>query len=276
MSQGLSVLTDPADPRLAIYLRTKDRDVRRETGLFLAEGEHVTRRAFEAGLRVRSVLVVESKAERMAGMVAAPGNLHRGVEVLVCSKDVMEQAVGMRLHQGIMAAVEPPAAPALDQVIGKTLVVCPEITNTENLGLLVRVCAGLGVGAMVLGPRCCDPWYRRAVRVSMGAVFTMPMVRSEDMDADLGRLRDEFGYELVATVIDEDAEVLRDSAPFSPERFRGRGAILVGSEGYGLPAETVARCDRKVRIPMHAQTDSLNVGVAAGIVVHHFVGGDGP
>lgn len=264
---------------IPLYLNLKDRDVRRETGLFLAEGEHVVRRAFGAGLRVRSVLVVEAKAQRVRAMVAE-SSLY-DVEVLVCSKAVMESAVGMRLHQGIIAAVEPAADVSLDEVMGgrscglksapprggPCIVVCPEITNTENLGLLVRVCAGLGVGAMVLGPRCCDPWYRRAVRVSMGAVFTMPMVRSEDMDADLRRLQDEFGYELVATVIDDDAQVLRD-AERNPAA-KGT-AILLGSEGYGLPADMVERCDRKVRIPMRAEIDSLNVGVAAGIVVHHF------
>ncbi|MEM1028420.1 MAG: RNA methyltransferase [Planctomycetota bacterium] len=275
-----SPIHSPDDPRLKLYFNTKDRDIRRETGLFLAEGEHVVRRAFEAvaaGLlpRVRSVLVVESKADRVEGMITDVGVNAGDVEVLVCSRDVMERAVGMRLHQGIIAAVEPPLVPALGEVVvdacglksARLIVVCPEITNTENLGLLVRVCAGLGVGAMVLGPRCCDPWYRRAVRVSMGAVFAMPMVRSVDLEADLDRLRETHGYELVATVIDEDAEALRDSQPFSPD---SGGAILLGSEGYGLPADLVARCDRKVRIPMHAGIDSLNVAVAAGIVVHHF------
>lgn len=272
-----TLIRDPGDARLALYLHMKDRELRREEGLFLAEGEHVVRRAFGAvkqGLLpgVRSVLVVEGKVDRVEAMIAAAGRVSEAVEVLVCSKAVMESAVGMRLHQGIIAAVEPPRPPDLDEVVGGTLVVCPEITNTENLGLLVRVCAGLGVGAMVLGPRCCDPWYRRAVRVSMGSVFTMPLVASTDLDADLGRLRDGFGYELVATVIDEDAEVLSD-VDRAADNFRGR-AILLGSEGYGLPAEIVQRCDRKVRIPMHGGIDSLNVAVAAGIVLHHLVGAE--
>lgn len=200
--------------------------------MFLAEGEHVVRRAFAAGLNVRSVLVVEAKVERVEAM--ARGSHSASVEILVCSKAMMAESVGVRLHQGIIAAVEPPPTPTLDDVLGdacglksarpagdghQTIVVCPEITNTENLGLLVRVCAGLGVAAMVLGPACCDPWYRRAVRVSMGAVFTMPLVRSADMGADLRRLRNEFDYELIATVIDADAEDLREAA-VSPN-FRG-------------------------------------------------------
>ncbi|WP_221435346.1 TrmH family RNA methyltransferase [Algisphaera agarilytica] len=275
-----TLIQTPEDPRLAAYLDLKDRDVRRETGLFLAEGEHVVRRAFEAGLAVRSVLVVESKVERVLAMAeASPAfSSEETIEVLACPKDVIEESVGFVMHQGIIAAVEPPAAVGLEAVLGDescglksarpVILVCPEITNVDNLGVLVRVAAGLGVKAMVLGPKCCDPWYRRAVRVSMGAVFAMPMVRSVDLDADLTRMQREFGVELVATVIDADATPLRESPPFA-----GPGAILLGSEGYGLSPEVVGRCDRKVRIPMHHDIDSLNVAVAAGIVVHHFCEG---
>ncbi|MEO0515656.1 MAG: RNA methyltransferase substrate-binding domain-containing protein, partial [Planctomycetota bacterium] len=116
MSTPEGLITDPEDHRLSMYLRLKDRDVRRETGLFLAEGEHVVRRAFAAGLRVESVLVVETKAKRVAAMVATASLTQNVIEILVCSKAVMEQAVGMRLHQGIIAAVQPPTSPALDEV----------------------------------------------------------------------------------------------------------------------------------------------------------------
>jgi tRNA G18 (ribose-2'-O)-methylase SpoU len=147
-----------------------------------------------------------------------------------------------------------------------TLLICPEITNVENLGLLARVAAGLGVGAMVLGPRCADPWYRRSVRVSMGAVFKLPVVELDDLEAGLDHLRKKHNYTLIATVIDSDATPLRE-ADVADGVNR---AILLGSEGYGLPAELVKRCDEKVRIPMHADIDSLNVAVAAGIVLHHY------
>ncbi len=130
--------------------------------------------------------------------------------------------------------------------------------------------------ALVLGPRCGDPWYRRAVRVSMGAVFTLPIVRSADLDADLERLQGEFGYATVATVTDADAPPLHQFALSPNFRGRGRGrfrgvAVLLGSEGYGLAADVVQRCDHRVRIPMHHDVDSLNVAVAAGIVLHHFL-----
>ena len=252
----------------------RDRDIRRETGMLLAEGEHLVRRAFEAGLQVRSVLVVEQKVGRVQAMIQDTSA--SGVEVFSCTKQVMAGVAGFAIHQGLVATVQPPSAsaglPGLDEAVqgcagkAETLLICPEITNVENLGLLSRVAAGLGVGAMVLGPRCADPWYRRSVRVSMGAVFTLPIVRLDDLDAGLNRLRDRHGYALVATVIDEDATPLREV----DVSVDGRYAVLLGSEGYGLPSELVARCDQKVRIPMHAGVDSLNVAVAAGIVLHHY------
>lgn len=267
------------DPRLLLFTAMRDRDLRRETGLCLAEGEHLVRRAFEAGLRVRGVLVVEQKAERVEQMLAATAgaSANNDVQVLTCMKAVFEQAVGFELHQGIVAVVEPPAAwdgaeglrravEFCEQQERPTLLVCPEITNAENVGLLARVAAGLGVGAMVLGPRCADPWYRRSVRVSMGAVFRLPMVRLGDMGAALHALREQHGYTLIATVTDVGATPL-DQAHTTPNT---KHAILLGSEGYGLSPEIVAMCDQQVRIPMHADVDSLNVAVAAGIVLYHF------
>ena len=145
-----------------------------------------------------------------------------------------------------------------------TLVVCPEIEKTDNLGALIRIAAGFGATAMVLGERCCDPFFRQSVRVSMGSVFKLPIVRTDDLARDLRRLRGEFGVELIATVLDEEAERLEDVG--RPRRL----GLLLGNEGQGLPAEIVALCDRRVTIPMKLGTDSLNVAVAAGIFLYHF------
>jgi len=238
----------------------RDRNLRAEDGgaRFLAEGRMVVERAVATGIALESVLVVASKAAAVRRLVPA------ATSVLACEKQVMEQAAGFALHQGIegaRAANRP-----------GTLVVCPEVTNVDNVGLLIRVAAGLGADAMVLGPRCADPWYRRAVRTSMGTVFSLPVVRypagpTEDgFHADLAWLAQGAGYDLVATVIDPDAPPL--------DRFARRDtaetgtAVLLGSEGYGLDAGAVSRCTRRVRIPMHHGVDSLNVAVAAGIVLY--------
>ena len=145
-----------------------------------------------------------------------------------------------------------------------TLVVCPDIANTENLGTLIRIAAGFGVDAMVLGERSCNPFYRQSVRVSMGTIFSLPIVESTDIRSDLRRLCDEFGVELVATVLDETAE------PLDRAGRADKTALLFGNEAQGLSAEIVELCQRRVTIPMKRGTDSLNVYVAAGIFLYHY------
>jgi tRNA G18 (ribose-2'-O)-methylase SpoU len=145
-----------------------------------------------------------------------------------------------------------------------TLVICPEIEKTDNLGAMIRIAAGLGATAMILGQRSCDPFFRQSVRVSMGTVFVLPIVRSADLARDLGRLRDEFAVELIATVLDENAQRLEDVP--RPQKL----GLLFGNEAQGLPHECIQRCHRRVTIPMKLGTDSLNVAVAAGIFLYHF------
>ena len=175
--------------------------------------------------------------------------------------------MGYQFHTGVLAVGLRQPSPPLEAVVGgerSTLVICPDLSNFENLGSLIRICSAFGVDAIVLGPRCCDPFYRLSIRVSMGTIFTLPIVRSTDLSADLRELRQRYGYELVASVLDVDAEVL-SSAP-----RRERLAILFGNEAVGLSSTDVAACDRRVTLPMRRGTDSLNVAVAAGVFLYHF------
>ncbi len=264
------MIADANDPRLEPYLRMRDRNLRKEKDgrAFLAEGRMVVERAVAAGVVLESVLVVESKAQAVAALVPDE------TVVLACSKEVMATAAGFALHQGIVAVGRTPEPETLAAVVARgrargrpgTLLVGPEITNVDNLGLLVRVAAGLGVDGLLLGPRSADPWYRRAVRTSMGTVFSLPVITSANLDTDLAWLAEEAKWDLVATVIDADAPSLSD---FSRRDTQRTGtAVLLGSEGYGLDVGSVARCHRRVRIPMHHGVDSLNVAVAAGIVLY--------
>jgi tRNA G18 (ribose-2'-O)-methylase SpoU len=143
--------------------------------------------------------------------------------------------------------------------------ICPEIANTENLGGLIRIAAAFGLDALILGPRSCDPFFRQAVRVSMGTVFKLPIVHSKDLPADLDRLRNEWRVQLIATVLHDDAaESLAEMKP--PPCF----ALLFGNEAQGLSDDVLQRCDRRATIPMQLGTDSLNVMVAAGVFLFHF------
>jgi tRNA G18 (ribose-2'-O)-methylase SpoU len=144
------------------------------------------------------------------------------------------------------------------------LTVLPEVANTENMGALIRISAAFGANAMILGEHSCDPYYRQSIRVSMGTIFSMPIVQCEDLIADLRRLRERWQVQLVGTVLDETAEVLAHA------KAAPRMGVLFGSEAQGLRAEEVAVCDRRVTIPMQMGTDSLNVSIAAAVILYHF------
>jgi tRNA G18 (ribose-2'-O)-methylase SpoU len=251
------------DPRVAVFRNLKDREVVRLSGRFIAESEQVVRRLLASDFEVESLLVGHKRADAMVEVVPAH------VPMYVCPDAMVHQILGYKFHSGVMACGRQKEGVTLDRVLPpkgtrSTIVVCPELSNNENLGSLVRIAAGFGADAMVIGERCCDPLYRLSIRVSMGTVFSLPIVRSSDIAADLERLRREWGYELVASVLDEDAEALA-GAP------RGdRLGILFGNEASGLPLELVAGCNRRVTIPMKRGTDSLNVSVAAGIFLFHF------
>jgi tRNA G18 (ribose-2'-O)-methylase SpoU len=148
-----------------------------------------------------------------------------------------------------------------------TLLICPEIEKTDNLGALIRIAAAFGVHAMILGERCCDPFFRQSVRVSMGAAFVLPIVRTDDLARDLQRLRADYNVELLATVLDTGAEELQHVIP--PRKM----GLLLGNEAQGIGPEYLKLCDRRVTIPMKLGTDSLNVAVAAGVFLYHFTRG---
>lgn len=247
------------DPRVAAYRNLKDRELAREGGRFIAEGELVVRRLLASDWPVESVLLADRRVEEIAPLVPA------GVLVFAAPADVVNRIIGFRFHSGVMAVGVRRPWPTLDELSRQwservTLVICPEIANTDNLGSLIRIGAGLGADAMVLGSRCCDPLYRQAIRVSMGAVFHLPIVRSDDLSS----LKERYSVELVAAVLDGSAEPLAHAA--RPARL----GVLLGNEAQGLSDEVVASCDRRVTIPMSWGTDSLNVSVAAGIVLYHF------
>jgi tRNA G18 (ribose-2'-O)-methylase SpoU len=153
--------------------------------------------------------------------------------------------------------VPPPPAPV-------TLLILSELLDPENLGASLRAAAAFGVDAVVVGPHCPDPFSRRVIRVSMGAVWKVPLTLSDNLSPDVDWLQQQAGVDVVATVLDPQADPLARAS-----RSR-RMAILLGSEGCGLPVELIGRCHRRVTIPMQLATDSLNVSMAAGIFLYHF------
>jgi tRNA G18 (ribose-2'-O)-methylase SpoU len=255
------------DPRLAPYRQLNERNLTRHSGLFVAEGEKVVERLIGSRYEVASILAESEFAERYAR------RLPPATPIYVASRPLLEATIGFNFHRGVVACGRrtPPAAladlmPTLTQA-RVTLVVCPDVQDPTNLGSIIRTAAAFGCGAVVLGERCADPFSRRVLRVSMGAALHLPIVESRSLVADLQTLA-AGGIELVATVVgDPSAEPLAEAEPAA------RTAILLGSEGHGLSAECVAHCHRRVTIPMQAGVDSLNVSVAAAVVLYRFVTG---
>ena len=251
------------DPRIAPYRNLKDGELARRSERFIAEGELVVRRLLASGWAAESVLVSDRRVDEIAPLALAE------TAVYVVAEKTLSQIIGFKFHLGVVACGRRRPLPSLEHVAAgwagpATVVVLPEITSTENLGALLRISGAFGADAVVLGPRCCDPFYRQAIRVSMGAVFRLAIVRSEDLAADLGQLRQRWGFELAAAVLDKDAEPLATAA--RPSRL----ALLFGNEAQGLSPQQVALCSRRITIPMRLGTDSLNVAVAAGVFLFHF------
>jgi tRNA G18 (ribose-2'-O)-methylase SpoU len=250
------------DPRLAQYRALKERDLAREGGRFIAEGEQVVRRLIASDLRTESVLLAQKRAQEISPIVPAD------VPVYVLPDEMVQHVLGFKFHSGVMAVGIRPPRKTIDDLLKRDaetirLIICPETANTENLGGMIRIAAAFGVDAMILGERSCDPFFRQCVRVSMGTVFRLPVIESQDLLRDLKRLREEWNVELLATVLGS-AQDLSEVQP--PSRW----ALLFGNEAQGLSREMIGACDRRITIPMMLGTDSLNVMVAAGIFLYHF------
>jgi tRNA G18 (ribose-2'-O)-methylase SpoU len=252
------------DPRLAPYRNVKDKELARTGDCFMAEGEQVVRRLLSSGLDVASILLTARKADALLPLIP------ESTDVWLAPHRVVGEILGFEFHSGVMAVGVRPQSPALDELLAAdkpviTLVVAQQITNTENIGSLIRIAAAFGADAMLLGERCCDPYYRQSVRVSMGAVFRLPILRSLDLASDLRRLRDRLRFDVIAAVIAPDA------TPLVAAGRRARIAIVFGSEADGLDPQTLAECNQRVTIPMRRGADSLNVSIAAGIFLYHYV-----
>jgi tRNA G18 (ribose-2'-O)-methylase SpoU len=278
------------DPRLADYTRLTDSGLRThleaEQGLFIAEGTKVITRAVAAGYPVRSMLLARSRlidlpALGQAADGAGPGDhgagsgSQDGVPVYVVPDEVAERLIGYRLHRGALASLGRRPLPEVAELIAgrRRIVVLEDLVDHANVGAIFRCAAALGVDAVVLSPRCADPLYRRAVKVSMGAVFAIGYARMTDWYDGLADLKTA-GFRVLALTPDEGATPIRAALG----RADGAAALVFGTEGDGLSGRWLREADEAVRIPMNpaaraAGVDSLNVVAAAAIACHLLASG---
>lgn len=257
-------ILDPYDPRIAAFRDVKERDLTGREGLFIAEGEVVLRVLASSASRCRavSVLIADKRTEALRPLLET---LPADVPIYAAPQEVVDGVAGFHLHRGILALGRKPEALSLEVAIQAlperaVVVAACGIGNHDNMGGLFRNAAAFGAGAMLLDAACCDPFYRKAIRVSVGAVLRTPFVSGVPAAAMVDALQ-AGGFEVLAFT-PSASDTLAELRP--PPRT----AILLGSEGPGLPAELIRRC-RPVGIRMSGGFDSLNVAATSAVALHH-------
>jgi tRNA G18 (ribose-2'-O)-methylase SpoU len=265
------------DPRVAEYRNLRDVDLRAGSNLFMTEGRLGVRRLVRGSrFRARSVFVTPAALD---GLGEVLGELEEETPVYLASQAVLNQVVGYDMHRGCLAAAERGAEPGAEALLEacatgrRRLVVLEDVTNPDNVGAVFRNARAFGADAVLLTPRCADPLYRKAIRVSMGAALQLPFARIGDCGEAFARLR-AAGFPVVACTPDAEAEPIDAAA----ERLAGAGrlALAFGTEGEGLSDAALAAADARVQIPMAPGVDSLNVATASGIALHRFALLEGP
>lgn len=232
-----------------------------EHGLFVAEGRFVVKRLLESRrFRIKSVLVTPAALKGIAGVLADDAPVH------VLGQDALDRITGFNFHRGCLALAHRPHETALAGPIdeARRLLALEQVGNPDNVGGLFRVAAAFGVDGLLLDPATADPFYRKAIRTSMGAVLDIPFERVIAWPAALGRYRDR-GFDIVALTPHDEARPLADYVS-GGARAR-RIIVMVGAEGAGLTEQARAEATEHVRIPISPTVDSLNVTVAAGIAL---------
>ncbi len=251
------------DPRLADYSHQTDVALKKaqgtEHGLYIAESALVLERALRAGHVPRSVLALGGSTAEAVALV--------GPEVPVFSgpSELLEQLTGYLLHRGLIAAMHRPALPSVESLLrdARRVVILENVADPTNVGAIFRSVAGIGADAVLVSPRCSDPFYRRSIRVSMGTVLQVPWTRVGEWGAAREVLRAS-GFHIAALALTPDAVSLRTFAASAPDRV----ALVLGAEGDGLTPEALAAADTVVQIPMAHGIDSLNVAATAAVAMY--------
>jgi len=251
------------DPRLADYRDLRDVTLRKhleaEQGLFLAEGEKVVRRAVEAGFEPRSFLMAPRWLDGLADVLD-----RSDAPCYVVPDALAEEVTGFHVHRGALASLHRRPLPDVATVLtgARSVLVLEDIVDHTNVGAIFRSGAALGFDAVLLAPRCADPFYRRAIKVGMGAVFSVPWTRLPDWHDALPSLSGH-GFTTVALTLAEDAVPIEEAVA-----GLDKVALVLGSEGHGLSERWEASADRRAVIPMRPGIDSLNVAAASAVACY--------
>jgi tRNA G18 (ribose-2'-O)-methylase SpoU len=257
------------------YRTLRERTWHWQEGHFVAESEKVVRALLRSDVQVQSLLLTGQWLHVLNEELSHPR--FEETDVYVAPREVLESIVGYSLHQGVMAIGRIPdnlSHAALYRMAARSglFVALEGIADAENMGMILRNCAGFGVNAVLVGENCCSPWLRRSVRVSVGHMFRIPVRRCENLASDLAALRDAGATVIAATPRAGEVTVLHGVAAATAGLSL---CLLFGSEAHGLSDSVLAACDRMFSIPMCNDVDSLNVAntVAAALYAARFCGG---
>lgn len=261
-------VTDLTRPELDVFTRLTEAQLRNrlepEKGIFIAESPKVILRALDAGYEPVSLLMEHRQLTGQGSGVLARC---AGIPVYTASRELLAELTGYPLTRGVLCAMRRPKLPSVEELCAgaRRVAVLEGIVDSTNIGAIFRSAAALNMDAVLVTPTCSDPLYRRAVRVSMGTIFQVPWTRigeepSQWPDAGLRRLRS-LGFRTAAMALSDDSVSIDDPRLLAEERL----AIVLGTEGDGLVARTIAACDYTVRIPMAHEVDSLNVAAASAV-----------
>lgn len=252
-------ITSIEDPRIAPFSKLTETQLRQrqdtEQGIFIAESPKVIRVALQAGYEPTALLCEKKHIEGDAADIIQG---HPDMPVYTGSRELLSELTGYTLTRGVLCAMQRKPEPLLDEILKDARRVCviDAVCDTTNIGAIFRSAAALGIDAVLLTRSSCDPLNRRAIRVSMGTVFLVPWTWFDDYEAI-----HQLGFKTAAMALTDKSISLDNPILKEQERL----AIIMGTEGDGLPTETIEQADFTVRIPMYHQVDSLNVAAAAAV-----------
>ncbi|TFD91328.1 TrmH family RNA methyltransferase [Cryobacterium serini] len=261
----LIAIDDLSDARLVDYAHLTDVALKKargtEHGLYIAESALVLERALRAGHVPRSVLALGNTADEALSVL---GHYAAEVPVFVGSGEMLAELTGYILHRGLIASMHRPELPNADTLLAgaRRIVIIENVSDPTNVGAIFRSAGAIGADAILVTPRCSDPFYRRAIRVSMGTVLQVPWTRVGDWTTTRALLT-RHGFHVAALALTPGAVSLRDFDGTGHERL----ALLLGAEGEGLTPEALTSSDSVVQIPMKHGIDSLNVAAASAVAM---------
>lgn len=261
-------ITDWTWPELDIFARLTEAQLRnrreQEKGLFIAESPKVIGHALDAGYEPVALLMERRHIQGQAqDIISRCGD----IPVYTADRDLLAGLTGYQLTRGVLCAMRRPRLPSVEALCSgaRRIAVLEGIVDPTNVGAIFRSAAALGMDAVLVTPTCCDPLYRRAIRVSMGTVFQVPWTRIGNAPGDWPQagiqLLRGLGFKTAAMALNDAAVSIEDPRLMAEDRL----AIVMGTEGDGLAPDTIAHCDYTVCIPMSHGVDSLNVAAASAV-----------